>query len=69
MREIRLSGGFASFDAAQAHFGLGAADHVDEIIIRWRDGSRTVITGPIPANSELVIRRGGAVSPTTTRLQ
>jgi uncharacterized membrane protein YraQ (UPF0718 family) len=59
LREIRQSGGFASFDPAQAHFGLGAARQADEIAVTWPDGARTVIAGPIDANSELVVRRRG----------
>ena len=56
-REIRQSGGFASFDPPEAHFGLGKAEEVDEIVVTWRDGARTRIDGPIPANAELVVRR------------
>lgn len=57
VREIRQSGGFAAFDAPVAHFGLGSATRVEEVSIVWRDGSTTRITGPIAANSELVVRR------------
>ncbi|WP_161595909.1 FG-GAP-like repeat-containing protein [Flavisphingopyxis soli] len=57
MRDIRQSGGFASADAPQAHFGLGKANSVRRIEVVWRDGARTRIDGPIPANAELVVRR------------
>lgn len=57
VRVIRQSGGFAAFDAPAVHFGLGGATQVEEVIVAWRDGSRTRIPGPIPANSELVLRR------------
>lgn len=57
VREVRQSGGFAAFDAPAAHFGLGDATQVEEVIVMWRDGSRTRISGPIAANSELIVRR------------
>ncbi|MEL7690795.1 FG-GAP-like repeat-containing protein [Citromicrobium bathyomarinum] len=56
-REIRQSGGFASADRPEAHFGLGAARKVDSVEVLWRDGSKTMLKGPIPANSELTVRR------------
>jgi hypothetical protein len=34
---------------AEAHFGLGDADTVDELRVRWTDGSETVLTD-VPAD-------------------
>lgn len=50
-------GGFASADRPEAHFGLGDARKVDSVKVLWRDGSRTVLQGPIAPNSELTVRR------------
>ncbi len=50
-------GGFASADRPEAHFGLGGARKVGSVEVLWRDGSKTVLKGPIPPNSELTVRR------------
>ncbi|MXO90820.1 FG-GAP-like repeat-containing protein [Pontixanthobacter aquaemixtae] len=57
LREVRQSGGFSSGIYPQAHFGIGDANSVSEIEVLWRDGSKSVLTGPFAANTELVIRR------------
>ena len=57
MRDIKASGGFASFDVMQAHFGLGDAETVNAIVVNWQDGSTTRIAGPVLAGSEVVIAR------------
>jgi uncharacterized membrane protein YraQ (UPF0718 family) len=49
VREIKASGGYLSFDAPIAHFGLGGADRVEQIRVRWRDGAETVLQGPFTA--------------------
>lgn len=40
-REIKASGGFASFDAPIAHFGLGEENSVKQLWIFWPDGEQT----------------------------
>lgn len=57
IREIKASGGFASFDPLQAHFGLGKARHVTKIVVTWRDGAITEVSGPLPVNAEIFVRR------------
>lgn len=56
-REIQLGGGFMSFDAPIAHFGLGAADHISELSIRWPDGQHTLIKGKIAPFAEYRVHR------------
>ncbi len=58
LREVRQSGGYASADRPQAHFGIGTAA-VTRIEVVWPDGGTTVLTGPVSANSEIVLRRAG----------
>jgi hypothetical protein len=48
-REIQLGGGFMSFDAPRAHFGLGAADTASALRIHWPAGGETRIEGPLDA--------------------
>lgn len=56
-REVQLGGGFMSFDAPLVHFGLGSDVRVEEVTVRWADGSETRIEGPLPAGSLYRLRR------------
>jgi hypothetical protein len=58
MREVQAGGGFMSFDAPVAHFGLGAATAVDAIVIDWPGGGTTRIDGPLAAGSAYRVTRG-----------
>ncbi len=51
MREIQSGGGFMSFDAPVAHFGLGDAMELTRLSIHWPAGGVTEIAGPIPAGA------------------
>jgi hypothetical protein len=55
--EMRCGNNFLSQDPAEAHFGLGAATTVDELEIRWTDGSVTVLQD-VPADQRLVLSPG-----------
>lgn len=57
VREIKASGGYMSFDAPVAHFGLGEATRVDAIRVRWADGAETSIPGPFDAGHHYRIER------------
>ena len=46
-REIQLGGGFMSFDAPVAHFGLGDATEVTSVTVQWPGGGRTTIASPL----------------------
>lgn len=56
-RELQLGGGFMSFDAPTAHFGLGSEKEITALVIDWADGGRTEIDGPIPAGARYTIER------------
>jgi len=56
-REIQLGGGFMSFDAPVAHFGLGDTAEARLINVLWADGSETVIEGAFAADADYHIRR------------
>jgi len=56
-KEIKLSGGFMSFDNPVAHFGLASIDSVDNVLITWPDGQVTEYTSKLPANRYYRIRR------------
>jgi uncharacterized membrane protein YraQ (UPF0718 family) len=57
VRELQSGGGFMSFDAPIAHFGLGGGEVIDRVVVDWPDGSRTVLEEPIEAGVLYVIRR------------
>ncbi len=57
LREIRAGSNYVSQNPAEAHFGLGAAEQVDELLIRWPDGEIQVIT-EVAADQLLEIEQG-----------
>ena len=57
MREMQSGGGFMSFDAAVAHFGLGDAEALGELRVVWPDGAQSHIEGPIAAGATYRITR------------
>ena len=61
IRNIDMSGGFVSFDAAIAHFGLGDFDEVQTIEIKWSTGERNILQGPFAAGSKYTITRQNLV--------
>jgi hypothetical protein len=61
---IKASGGYRSFDAPQAHFGLGAYEALKKVEVRWSDGTTTVIAHLFPAHREYILQR--AVAPSAT---
>ena len=56
-REIQLGGGFMSFDAPIAHFGLGDLEQIDSASIRWADGRVTQINEPLEAGATYRVHR------------
>jgi hypothetical protein len=38
LREVRTETSYLSQNAMSCHFGLGAAEHVDRLVVRWPDG-------------------------------
>ncbi|WP_238705110.1 ASPIC/UnbV domain-containing protein [Parasedimentitalea marina] len=57
MRELQLGGGFMSFDAPRAHFGLAGAQHAAGLQILWPDGVQTQLKGPLSAGQLYRITR------------
>ena len=57
MREIKLGGGFQSYDPLQAHFGLGHYQSLDQIRIVWPDGEETLLNEVFPADAKYIIER------------
>jgi hypothetical protein len=57
MRELQGGGGYLSFDAPIAHFGLGSARAVARVDIVWPDGAKSAIRGALSAGYRYVISR------------
>jgi len=57
IREIKGGGGFQSFDAPKAHFGLGKVKGLKAIEVQWSDGENTKIRTSLKANRHLFITR------------
>jgi ASPIC and UnbV len=57
VREIEAGGGFLSFDAPIAYFGLGDFQQVERVEVQWSTGERSEIPGAFSAGSRYVIHR------------
>ena len=61
-KEIKLSGGFMSFDNPVVHFGLASAEAIDSVSIAWPDGVTTEHVGKLPANRFYRVHRRASVA-------
>jgi ASPIC and UnbV/FG-GAP-like repeat len=57
VRSILASGGYKSFDAPVAHFGLGDAVSIQKIEVTWPDGRKDEIEGDFKAGGRYRISR------------
>ncbi|MEZ5810806.1 MAG: FG-GAP-like repeat-containing protein [Rhizobiaceae bacterium] len=57
MRELQTGGGFMSFDAPVAYFGLGDAQSIDSATIHWANGGTTRIEGGLTAGAVYRVER------------
>jgi hypothetical protein len=63
VRELFPANGFYSQAPSLVHFGLGDADTVDSLTIRWPSGNVQVLKG-VKGNQHIVVeegKEGGAV--------
>jgi hypothetical protein len=68
MREIQASGGFLSFDASIAYFGLGEFPRVERVEVMWSTGERSELRGDFAAGARYILHRppGGGPPPAAT---
>ncbi|MCB0420181.1 MAG: VCBS repeat-containing protein [Bdellovibrionales bacterium] len=57
IRELKLGGGFISFDQLQMHFGLAQHKQVEKIDIQWSTGEKNTLSGPFLANRTYILKR------------
>ncbi len=62
VQEVRSGSSFMSHSDMRLHFGLGAAQNVEEIDIRWPFRNSTTTLRNVKANQFLTIVEGGGVS-------
>ena len=55
IREVKAGGSFASSNDPRAHFGLGPAQKVDELLVSWPSGRVTRLTG-VDADRVVAVR-------------
>ncbi|MGJ3230786.1 MAG: FG-GAP-like repeat-containing protein [Oceanicaulis sp.] len=58
VRELQSGGGFMSYEAPIAHFGLGDETRVERVTIHWPDGSSSELEDGVDAGALYVVRRG-----------
>jgi hypothetical protein len=57
IRELKAGGGYLSFDAPIAHFGLGTHEQISRAEVTWPSGERSQIEGPLEAGYRYRIER------------
>jgi hypothetical protein len=61
--EVRSGGGYISQNDLRVHFGLGSADKIDELEIRWPSGQVDKIKD-IKANQMIFVKEGEGITRT-----
>jgi hypothetical protein len=56
-RELQIGGGFMSFDAPRAHFGLQDGRMAKALHVRWADGSETILEGSLQGGTLYTVNR------------
>ncbi|MCL9806853.1 FG-GAP-like repeat-containing protein [Flavobacterium amniphilum] len=60
IRDVRSGEGFEYMSTLNAHFGIGTATQITQVIIRWPSGTVDTITNPNP-NQTLLITEGSTL--------
>jgi tetratricopeptide (TPR) repeat protein len=57
VREVKAGGSYASTNDMRAHFGLGEAEAIEELVVKWPSGLVTVVSGG-RVDSVITVREG-----------
>jgi len=60
VREVKAGSSYLSQNDTRLHFGLGGADRVDRLEVRWPSG-RTEVLADVPVNSTVTLREGEGI--------
>jgi hypothetical protein len=66
LRQVEAGGSYASQSEGVLHFGLGAAEQIEELSVLWPDGTTTSFAGPQLdglVNRVARLAQGGAIEP------
>lgn len=67
LKELKLSGGFLSFDDPVALFGLAETQRVDRVVVQWADGSSSELHHPLQTGYRYRITRTSSQPDTVTQ--
>jgi hypothetical protein len=56
-KDLAAGDSYSSTHDPRLHFGLGAAEKADEVLVRWPDGTRSVRVN-VPARQFLRVEKG-----------
>ncbi|HMX03194.1 MAG TPA: VCBS repeat-containing protein [Chitinophagales bacterium] len=62
MVQMETVKGYLSCSEPVAHFGIGSAEKVDQLVVRWLDGKENVLTN-VAANQTVVVDHSTAMKP------
>jgi hypothetical protein len=62
-RQVKGGGSFASAHDPRLLIGVGAAERVERVEIRWPSGRQSTLTGPVLDRSHRVVESGGDAGP------
>lgn len=65
IREVRSGQSFAPMSSLQIHFGIGQADAIDKVVVKWPSGAITTVDNPT-INSTISIQETGCLLPPTS---
>ncbi len=65
IREVRSGQSFSPMSSTCIHFGLGTAEAIDQIVIKWPSGMETVIENPAINTTHNMIEVDCLLSPST----
>lgn len=60
-RVVNTGSGYLSGSSRRVHFGLGDAERIDELVIEWPSGERTVLEN-LAADRQYTLREGAEVA-------
>ena len=59
IREVRSGEGYGITNSFTKHFGLGAAESIDRLVVRWPSGTKDVVYNP-EADRVLTLEEGSS---------
>ncbi|MEO1262526.1 MAG: FG-GAP-like repeat-containing protein [Bacteroidota bacterium] len=64
IREVRAGQSFAPMSSLQTHFGIGQADSIEKVVVKWPSGIISTVENPL-INTTLTIQESSCLLPPT----